>query len=169
VLELLCGSYHALRLFGGGRNKMGDGEREERDRRDRSQYYGFSHDELAALPEWQRDAIIRRRIEEDLRKRGEELKKRDSDKAQQIREGKEDCFVASVVYGEANAREVNVLREYRDKVLMQDEVGRRFVQWYYGGGGERIAEFVKGKGRFLISIIRKGLDFVVEDYKQRRD
>ena len=78
------------------------------------------------------------------------------------------CFIASVVYGDSNIREINTLREYRDNVLMQDELGKKFVEWYYGGGGERMAEFIEKKARFLIPVIRKGLDFIVEDYKQRR-
>ncbi len=82
---------------------------------------------------------------------------------------KGDCFVASVVYGNKDAYEVNVLRKYRDNVLMQDELGKKFVEWYYSGGGERMSEFVRGKGRFLIPIIRKGLDFIVEEYKMKRE
>lgn len=81
---------------------------------------------------------------------------------------KEGCFIASVVYGNEYAYEVNVLREYRDNVLMQDELGKKFVEWYYNGGGEKMAEFIRGKEKLLIPIIRKGLDFVVEDYKIRK-
>ncbi len=90
---------------------------------------------------------------------------------------KDECCVAVVVYGAMvgaaysgeDVEQVRVLREYRDEVLMQDEVGRGFVKWYYNGGGEKMAEFVKGKGKFLIPIIRKGLDFIVEDYKRRKE
>ena len=90
---------------------------------------------------------------------------------------KEGCFVAGVIYAgmassaaycEEEVEQVRVLREYRDNVLMQSESGREFVKWYYGGAGKRIANFIEEKGRFLIPIIRKGLDFIVEDYKQRR-
>lgn len=80
---------------------------------------------------------------------------------------KEKCFIASVVYGGSDVEQVRVLREYRDNVLMQDDFGRKFVDWYYNGGGERMAEFVRGKGKFLIPVIRKGLDFIVEDYTRR--
>jgi len=85
-------------------------------------------------------------------------------KAEPISQG---CFVACAVYGGGDVEQVNVLREYRDKVLMQDEVGRRFVQWYYNGGGERMADFIRNRARFLIPIIRKELDYIVEDYKFR--
>jgi len=78
------------------------------------------------------------------------------------------CFVASAVYGDSNAHEVSVLREYRDNVLMNSTFGRRFVEWYYNGGGERIAGLVKGKGRFMIPLIRKGLDFIVDSYQSNR-
>lgn len=79
------------------------------------------------------------------------------------------CFVACAVYGGGDVEQVRVLREYRDNVLMQDDFGRKFVQWYYNGGGGRMAESIEKRARFLIPIIRKGLDFIVEDYKQRRD
>ncbi len=97
-------------------------------------------------------------------------------KKEQIPEEKgKGCCAACVIYagmsGSVNGGEVEqleVLREYRDNVLMQDEIGRRFVDWYYNGGGEKMAEFVRGRGKFLVPIIKKGLDFIVEDYKRRR-
>lgn len=89
---------------------------------------------------------------------------------------KDGCFVAGVIYagmagsayGGGDVEQVNVLREYRDDVLMQDALGKKFVDWYYHGGGEKMTEFVGGKRRFLIPIIRRGLDFIVEDYKIRK-
>ena len=118
-----------------------------------------------------------RHWEERARKEARELaaelnrEERARKEAREREKAKKDeciCFIASVVYGDSNIREINTLREYRDNVLMQDELGKKFVEWYYGGGGERMAEFIEKKARFLIPVIRKGLDFIVEDYKQRR-
>jgi len=89
----------------------------------------------------------------------------EGDKSDKSDKNSNDCFIASVVYGDENALEVDVLREYRDKVLMQDEMGRKFVEFYYSGAGEKTAKFIKEKARFLIPIIRRGLDFIVEGYQ----
>ena len=86
--------------------------------------------------------------------------------SESIRQKKDSCL-AHIVYNGSDVFEVNVLRRYRDKVLMQDELGRRFVEWYYDGAGEKIAEFVKDRGKFLIPVIKKGLDYIVKDYLER--
>jgi hypothetical protein len=41
------------------------------------------------------------------------------------------CFIATACYGSALAPEVDVLRRYRDRVLMTSPAGRSFVAWYY--------------------------------------
>lgn len=41
------------------------------------------------------------------------------------------CFIATAAYGTPSAEEINVLREFRDVVLMQSVAGSRFVEWYY--------------------------------------
>lgn len=45
--------------------------------------------------------------------------------------GKTDCFIATAAYGTPFSQEVQWLREYRDRVLLQSSLGRRFVQVYY--------------------------------------
>ena len=99
----------------------------------------------------------------------QKISQREAQKSAENVQKNERCFVASVVYGGRDVEQVKILREYRDNVLMQDELGKKFVDWYYAGGGERMAEFVRGRGRFLIPIIRKGLDFIVRDYLCCRD
>ena len=79
-----------------------------------------------------------------------------------------DCFIATVVYGSPYAPEVQVLRNFRDEVLMQNPVGRRFVDFYYSGAGERAANFVRERVPSSIPLIRSGLDLLVERYSARK-
>jgi hypothetical protein len=42
-----------------------------------------------------------------------------------------DCFVATAVYGTDTAEEINLLREFRDVVLLPSGLGTEFVSLYY--------------------------------------
>ena len=77
----------------------------------------------------------------------------------------DDCFVATAVYGNAHAPQVEALREFRDNVLMQNKMGRAFVNFYYSGAGEKTANFIKEHLPSAIPPIRKGLDTLVEKYR----
>ena len=44
------------------------------------------------------------------------------------------CFIATAVYGDYDAPDVLVLRDFRDRVLQQNLLGRGFVRWYYRNG-----------------------------------
>jgi hypothetical protein len=72
-----------------------------------------------------------------------------------------DCFIATTVYGDENIPQVQTLREFRDNVLMQSFAGRAFVDFYYGGAGEKTATFIREHLPSTIPIIRSGLDAFV--------
>ncbi len=75
------------------------------------------------------------------------------------------CFIATAVYGDINAPEVQVLRRFRDNVLMETGLGRKIVDLYYSGFGERSANFIREYTSFMIPSIRKGLDYIVQKYQ----
>ncbi|MBE9505252.1 MAG: hypothetical protein IMY84_00420 [Chloroflexi bacterium] len=43
----------------------------------------------------------------------------------------DDCFIATAAYGTKSAAEIDVLRDFRDEVLMQSAAGRELVDCYY--------------------------------------
>ncbi|MGA9350287.1 MAG: CFI-box-CTERM domain-containing protein [Anaerolineae bacterium] len=42
-----------------------------------------------------------------------------------------DCFIATAVYGTDTAEEINILRQFRDVVLLASHLGAEFVSLYY--------------------------------------
>ncbi len=44
------------------------------------------------------------------------------------------CFIATAAYGTPMAKQVQILREFRDKILMKTSSGKKFVYWYYKNG-----------------------------------
>ncbi len=81
---------------------------------------------------------------------------------------KSRCFVATVVYeevGGADSMQVAALRNFRDDVLAGTKFGRKLIDFYYGGFGEKAAELIEKKVSFAIPLIRKGLDYVVKKYE----
>lgn len=79
-----------------------------------------------------------------------------------------ECFVATAVYGDVNAPQVQTLRDFRENVLMRSSIGRLFVDFYYSGAGKRTANFIREHLPSTIPVIRKGLDVLVERYSAQR-
>jgi hypothetical protein len=53
-----------------------------------------------------------------------------SDEEEEEEEGG-GCFIATAAYGTSTAEELDVLREFRDDVLLNSTVGSRLVDFYY--------------------------------------
>ncbi|UCH50895.1 MAG: hypothetical protein JSV54_07775 [Chloroflexota bacterium] len=47
------------------------------------------------------------------------------------KDGEEDCFIATAAYGSPTAREIDILRQFRDEFLVHNYPGRTFVDFYY--------------------------------------
>ncbi|MCS7180271.1 MAG: hypothetical protein NZ891_02845, partial [bacterium] len=60
-----------------------------------------------------------------------------------VEEGGGGCFIASVCFGE-NSWQVKILKEFRDRVLMKFELGRKFVKFYYKYS-PYVKEYIKDK------------------------
>ncbi len=53
------------------------------------------------------------------------------------------CFIATAAYGSYMADEVRILRDFRDKWLIPNSMGRAFVEFYYTFSPS-VAEFIRG-------------------------
>ena len=110
---------------------------------------------------------------EDIRAYSRNLRESDISARLSDSQGKKDedtldeCFVASVVYVDPNAPEVRALRDFRDHVLSQTNLGRRAVSFYYSGAGKRMAKFIEKTAPSAVPIIRKGLDALVAYHLRR--
>jgi len=51
------------------------------------------------------------------------------------------CFVSTACYGQS-AWQTRILRDWRDSFLIETDLGRRFIVWYYNDG-DKIAEFAQ--------------------------
>ena len=69
------------------------------------------------------------------------------------------CFIATAVFGSPMAKEVVVLREFRDKYLLKSETGKRLVDFYYHFSPP-ITEFIKTKP-LTRAFVRYHLKFLV--------
>lgn len=63
------------------------------------------------------------------------------------------CYIATVCYEDAYSPEVIVFKQFRDTVLLQYSLGRRFVHFYYTYS-PRIAAYLRGK-KTVNTVIKK--------------
>ena len=75
------------------------------------------------------------------------------------RTSKKACYIATTVYGDADAWQVERLRQYRDDVLMNSVHGRIFILIYYSISPLLIGFFKHIKP--VNCVARKLLDFIV--------
>jgi uncharacterized repeat protein (TIGR02543 family) len=63
------------------------------------------------------------------------------------------CFIATAAYGTPTAEQINVLREFRDVVLLKNTVGSQFVALYYRFSPP-VADFI-AENSFLRTLVRE--------------
>jgi len=63
------------------------------------------------------------------------------------------CFIATAAYGTASAAEIDVLRAFRDEVLLESTVGSQLVEFYYQTSPP-VADFIS-ENSLLRTIVRE--------------
>jgi hypothetical protein len=63
------------------------------------------------------------------------------------------CFIATAAYGTPTAKQIDVLREFRDEVLLESTAGSQFVALYYQFSPP-VAEFIAGN-ELLRTLVRE--------------
>gem|GEM_PF-554072 len=63
------------------------------------------------------------------------------------------CFIATAAYGTSTAEEIDVLRAFRDEVLLESTVGSHLVEWYYQTSPP-VADFI-AENSLLKTIVRE--------------
>ena len=67
--------------------------------------------------------------------------------------GSGGCFIATAAYGTPTAKQIDVLREFRDAVLLKSTVGSQFVSLYYRFSPP-VADFIAGN-ELLRTLVRE--------------
>jgi len=66
--------------------------------------------------------------------------------------GSSSCFIATAAFGTPMAKEVVVLKKFRDKYLMKNRIGKGFVRWYYKHS-PKYAEYIRHR-KWAKAIVR---------------
>jgi len=67
--------------------------------------------------------------------------------------GSRNCFIATAAYGTPTANQIDLLREFRDVVLLKNAVGCQFIALYYQLSPP-VADFIAGN-EFLRTLVRQ--------------
>jgi len=67
----------------------------------------------------------------------------------------DECFIATAAYGSNTAAEIDVLRDFRDGVLLRSPEGRDLVGFYYAASPP-LAEFIRGH-ELVRTVVREGI------------
>ena len=65
----------------------------------------------------------------------------------------DECFIATAAYGTSSAIQIDVLRDFRDEVLMASPAGRDYVGFYYAVSPP-IADFI-ARHECLRTVVRE--------------
>jgi len=65
------------------------------------------------------------------------------------------CFIATAAYGTETASQLDILRDFRDQVLLENDLGSRFVAAYYKVSPP-VADFI-ARNDFLRAVVREVL------------
>jgi len=65
------------------------------------------------------------------------------------------CFIATAAYGTETAGQLDILRDFRDQVLLKNDLGSRFVEAYYKVSPP-VADFI-AENDFLRTVVREAL------------
>jgi hypothetical protein len=76
------------------------------------------------------------------------------------------CFVATLAYCDNNHPNVQTLREFRDRILSKNRLGKWFIRFYYANSPYWVVRLASHQ--IIVSIIRKMLDVFVGVYRYVR-
>ena len=65
------------------------------------------------------------------------------------------CFIATAAYGTSSAAEIDVLRNFRNEVLLRSEAGRDYVGFYYAASPP-LADYIS-RHEVLRTVVREGV------------
>ncbi|UCG79160.1 MAG: hypothetical protein JSV21_04855, partial [Nitrospirota bacterium] len=73
------------------------------------------------------------------------------------------CFIATAAYGSYMHKDVKVLRDFRDEILLKSRAGKAFVELYYRYSPPVADRIAKSDGlRFIVRVVLTPIVFVIK-------